>query len=416
MLKSIKLSLLSLVVLMLLPVGLAAQTTGGFIYTNNDTTPNSISAYSFDGGGALLQIPYQASHPTFLTGGNGGGGGFYSSNRIITVGNFLYVSNSNNNTGYTSVSAFTIGGGGYLTPVPGSPFSTGAFNDVNNSGVSLAATPDGKYLFAGSTGTDLNFNVGSIAIFNIDPTTGALTPTSKSPVASGGPMSSMKVSPDGKYLVEALPKFNSGSGAIAVFAIHGPGNLHEVHNSPYVLSSSTGSASSVEFNCAGNLLYAGGNNSNIYVFNFSSGNLTPVTNSPFPTAAITNKAVVLNGNTLFASDPSSSSGTVNAFTVGTDTNGNLTLTLAGSANAASFDAVPGGLAVSNAGNFLFSADQNGDATGDVAGFTMFQLPTSSPIGASSLTTTVPASGFHSLAVYPPKTCTGTAVPALLNRR
>jgi WD40 repeat protein len=402
MLKSIRWSAWSLIVLVLLPVGLAAQ--GGFIYTNNDTTPNSISAYGFDTNGGLQPV---GSQP-FLTGDNGSNGGFYSSNRIIVVGDFLYASNSGNAGGITTVSAFTIdAGSGFLTRVPGSPFSTGAFNDTQNSGVSLAATPDGKFLFVGSTGIDSQFNVGSIAIFSIDPTTGALTATSKSPVAAGGPMSSMKVSPDGKFLVAALPN----SSAIAVFAIHGPGSLHEVHNSPYVLSSITGPANSVDFNCAGNLLFAGGNKAYIYVFNFASGKLTPVAGSPFPTGTTSNKAVALStdDSTLFASDPDN--GIVTAFTA--DANG--VLVFAGSANAAGsggFNAVPGGLAVTNGGPFLFSADKNGDLSGD-AGFSIFSL-SPLPISLQLLKATVPATGFHSLAAYPPKACTGAAAAAVVH--
>jgi 6-phosphogluconolactonase (cycloisomerase 2 family) len=394
MLKSIRWSVWSLALLVFLPVGLAAQ--GGYIYTNNDTAPNSISAYAFVTNGALQP----ATGQPFMTGGDGTGGGLYASNRIIVVkgpsSDFLYASNSGDNT----VSAFMIDpSSGYLTPVSGSPFSTGAFNGSQNSGISLAATPDGQYLYAGSTGYDANFNLWPITIFSIDPTTGALTITNKSTVPAGGPMSSMTVSPDGKYLVAAIP----GSSRIAVFAIHGPGTPHQFHNSPYALNS--GPVTSVEFNCAGNLLFGGGTQGNIYVFNFASGNLSPVAGSPFSTGTTINRVVALSKNekTLFASDPSN--GQVNAFAV--DANGGLTV--AGSANAAGSSTTiypyPGGLAVSNDGGFLFSADQN-SATSGYAGVSIFNLAGSSPIIFQSLTSTVPATGFHSLAVYPPKACFG----------
>ncbi|MGA8185051.1 MAG: beta-propeller fold lactonase family protein [Terriglobia bacterium] len=387
MLKSIRWSAWSLAVLVLLPVGLAAQ---GFIYTNNDTKPNSISAYYFGLDGSQSQVSGQP----FATGGDGSGGGFYSSNRIIVVNNFLYASNSGSDT----VSAYSIDpASGFLTPVFGSPFSTAAFNDSSQSGISLAATPDGKYLFAGSTGYDANFNPTPITIFSIDPTTGALTMTNKSTVPAGGPMSSMKVSPDGNYLLVVIP----GSSEIAVFAIHGPGNLHEVHNSPYVLSS--GAATSVDINCAGNLVFAGGTTGNIYAFNFSHGGLSPVAGSPYDTGKVSNRVVALSkdDNTLYSSNQSDN--TVTAFTV--DANG--VLVLAGSVNAGGTTGIqpyPGGLAVSNDGTFLFSADLNSETSG-YAGFSKFSLPTSSPIVFQSLTATVPATGFHSLAAYPAKACT-----------
>lgn len=388
MLKSIRWSAWSLAVLMLLPVGLAAQ---GFIYTNNDTKPNSISAYYFGLDGSQSQVSGQP----FATGGDGSGGGFYSSNRIIVVNNFLYASNSGSDT----VSAYSIDtASGFLTPVPGSPFSTAALNDPSQSGISLAATPDGKYLFAGSTGYDANFNPAPITIFSIDPTTGALTITNKATVPAGGAMSSMKVSPDGNYLLVVIP----GSSEIAVLAIHGPGNLHEVHNSPYALSS--GPATSVDINCAGNLVFAGGSTGNIYAFNFSHGGLSPVAGSPYSAGVVSNRVVALSKDdkTLYSSNQSDN--TVTAFTVGT----NGALTVPGtSVNAAGTTGIlpyPGGLAVSNDGTFLFSADLNSGTSG-YAGFSMFSLPTSSPIVFQSLTATVQATGFHSLAVYPPKACT-----------
>ncbi len=389
MLKAIKQSAWSLAVLLLLPVGLAAQ---GFIYTNNDTAPNSISAYYFGLDGSQSPV---AGQP-FTTGQNGSGGGFYSSNRIIVVNNFLYASNSGSNT----VSAYSIDpASGYLTPVSGSPFQTGAFNDPNaGSGISLAATPDGKFLFAGSTGYDANFNLAPITIFNIDPTTGALTITNKATVQAGGAMSSMKVSPDGKYLLVAIP----ASQEIAVFAIHGPGNLNEVHNSPYVLSS--GAATGVDINCAGNLVFAGGTTGNIYAFNFSHGGLSPVAGSPYATGKVSNRVVALSKDdkTLFSSNQGDN--TVTAFAVGAS--GGLTVpgTAVNAAGTTGIQPYPGGLAVSNDGAFLFSADVN-SATSGYAGLSMFNLPTSSPIAFQSLTATVPATGFHSLAAYPAKACT-----------
>ena len=387
MLKSIKQSVWSLVLLALLPTGLAAQR---YVYTNNDlATQNSISGYSVDSSGAVS--PVSGSPFSTGPGQQGSGGGFYSANRIIIVNNFLYASNSGTNT----VSAFSIdinSGTGTLTPVSGSPFPTNAFNDpAAGSGISLAATPDGKYLFAGSTGLG-----GQITIYNID-ASGALTMTNKSPVAAGGAMSSMKVSPDGNYLLVAIPS----AGAISVFAIRGPGMLHAIHNSPYVLSS--WAATSVDINCAGNLVFAGGSTGNIYAFNFASGGLSPVAGSPFATGLASNSVVALSKDdgTLFSSNQSGN--TVAAFTVGT----NGALTLAGSVNAAGTTGVnpyPGGLAVSSDGLFLYAADLNSSISGD-SGFSIFGLADTPPLVLDSLNSTGLASGLHSLAAYPAKACT-----------
>lgn len=397
MLKSIKQSVWSFVLLALVPVGLSAQR---FLYTNNDVAPNSISAYAIGTNGALNEI---AGSP-FATGGNGRGThpGFYSANRIIIVNNFLYVSNSGSNT----ISAFSIDpSSGSLVAVSGSPFSTGAVNDPTQSGISLAATPDGQYLYAGSTAYDAQFNPAPITTFAIDPTTGALTLTGKSPVSAGGAMSSMKVSPDGNYLLVAIP----GSKEISVFAIRGPGMLHAIHNSPYVLSSDA--ATSIDINCSSNVVFAGGTAGDIYVFNFASGGLSPVAGSPFATGLASNMVVTLstNDSTLYSSNQSGN--TVTAFAVGS--NGILT-TQGFSVNAAGGATgvlpYPGGLAVSNDGLFLYAADLNSDTgTPGHSGFSIFSLMGSSPLTFVSLNSTGLASGLQSLAAYPAKACTGAVL-------
>lgn len=398
MLKSIRQAAWSLFLLALLPTGLAAQV---YIYTNNDLPgQNYISGYAVDANGAVSEV----SGSPFSTGlgQQGSGGGFHSANRIIIVNNFLYASNSGTNT----VSVFSLNPNtGYLTPVSGSPFSTDAFNDPSQSGISLAATPDGKYLFAGSTGYDSQFNPAPITIFNIDSSTGALTITNKSPVAAGGAMSAMKVSPDGNYLLVAIP----GSKAIAVFAIHGPGMLHSIHNSLYVLSSEA--ATGIDINCSSNLVFAGGTAGDIYAFTFASGKLFPVANSPFATGKSINMVIALSkdDNTLFSSNQADN--TVTAFAVGQS--GALTVpgTSVNASDSTSVLPYPAGLAVSNDGNFLFAADLNGPASQQsglsvfgLAGTSAVALDTFNPVNLTSVSTSS-TTGLRSLAAYPPKVCT-----------
>lgn len=403
MLKSIRWSVWSLALLVLLPMSLAAQE---YVYTNNDLPgQNYISVYSVSSGGIAGEItgsPFSTG-----TGQYGSGGGFYAANRIIIVNNFLYASNSGSNT----VSAFSINLGGTLTLI--GSFPIGGFNASSaGSGISLAATPDGKYLFAGSTGLG-----GQITVFNID-ATGGLTMTSKSPVAAGGPMSSLKVTPDGKYLLAALPASNSPQGAIAVFAIHGPGNVRQVHNSPYVLSKNE-PATSIDINCAGNLVFAGGTAGDIYVFNFASGRLSPVASSPFATGKSSSRVIALSKDdaTLFSSNQRDN--TVTALTVGSS--GGLSV-LGTSVNASDTPSTsqftyPGGLAVNNNGDYLFAADLNGPVSAQ-SGLSVFGLKVSSPIvldtfnsvGLTSITSSSTA-GLESLAAYPAKVCSGAPATA-----
>jgi len=377
-------------ILVFFPAFLAAQ---NFVYTNNDQpTANSVSAFSVATNGALSEV---AGSP-FATGGAGHTPSLYSANRIVVVNNFLYASNADSN----DVSAFTIDPGtGVLTAVSGSPFPTNAFDDTTHSGISLAATPDGQFLYAGSTGLNSEFTVGSITIFRIDSTTGVLT-TVGVPVPAGGAVYGMKVSPDGKFLVAAL----SQSSEIAVFAIQSDGSLQAVANSPFTLSS--GAATSVDINCAGDLLFAGGNSANIYAFNIApDGQLSAVTGAPFATGILSNQVVALSTDdgTLFSSNQGSN--TVTAFTVNAD--GSLTVpgTSVGAGSGASY---PGGLSVSEDGSFLYAADTA--VTGGSGGISTFILDGALPISFASLASTGVASQPHSVAAYPPKVC-AAAPPA-----
>jgi 6-phosphogluconolactonase len=381
MLKYVRWPVWVFILLALFPVGLAAQ---NFVYTNNDqTTSNSITAFSVDTNGALSEI---AGSP-FATGGAGHGSGLYTANRIVVVDDFLYASNATSN----DVSAFAIDvASGMLTAVAGSPFATNAFDNPSFSGISLAATPDGAFLYAGSTGSG-----GQITIFSIDPT-GALTMVGASPVAAGGPVYSMKASPDGNFLFVAL----SQTSQIAVFAIQADGSLQAVANSPFTLGS--GAATSVDVNCAGTQLFVGGSSENIYAFNIASdGQLEGVTGSPFATGLLSNQVVALStdDSTLFSSNQGGN--TVTAFAVGSD--GSLTVpgTSADAGNGAFY---PGGLSVSMDGLFLYAADTA--VTGGFGGVSTFTLGGALPITFASLTSTGVASQSHSVAAFPAKSCGG----------
>lgn len=382
MLKYMKWFVWSSILLAIMPASLAAQ---NFVYTNNDlTTGNSVSGFAVDTNGSLSAI---AGSP-FATGGLGTGGGLYSPNRIIVVNDFLYASNAGSN----DVSAFTIDASTGVLASVGSPFATGALNDPSASGISLAATPDGKYLYAGSTG-------GDITVFSINSTTGALTAVG-SPVAAGGAMSSMKVTPSGNFLAVALYLSNE----VAVFAIQSDGTLQPVANSPFALKSGTGNGTGIDVNCASNQLFVGRSGPDIDVFSIAStGGLSELSNSPFSTGTVPSNQVVAlspDDSTLFSSNQGGN--TVSAFAVGSDGS----LTVPGTTVSAGSSALyPGGLAVRKDGTFLYAADTNG-------AISTFGVGGSSPLSFDSYFSSGLASGLHSLAAYPAKTCASSSSSAL----
>src|SRR5262245_1254790 len=137
----------------------AAPAQRSFIYTNDNATPNTVSAFSVSTSGALLPLPGSP----FPTNGNSIGGGLPAADHIVTVGDRLYVTNTASRT----ISAFAIDPStGTLSPIVGSPFLMNAGNVDGD--ISLAATPDGRFLFAGSEGP---MNVTVFAIGSDGPLT-----------------------------------------------------------------------------------------------------------------------------------------------------------------------------------------------------------------------------------------------------
>ncbi len=144
------------------------------------------------GTGRLTAVPGSP----FATMGQGREGGFFVGKRIVStpVGDRLYVSNNN---GADTITGFTInratGSLSLLTQV-----ATGA--DDLNYGISLAVSQNGKFLFAGLGGS------GRVAVFDIDPSTGALTHVPGSPFVLGVfNIANLAISPDNRFLALATP-------------------------------------------------------------------------------------------------------------------------------------------------------------------------------------------------------------------
>jgi hypothetical protein len=75
---------------------------------------------------------------------------------------FVYVANAGDNT----VSAYTVGADGFLTPIPGSPFAAGSFPE------SVAVDPTGKFAYVA------NFSANNVSAYSIG-ADGALTPVNQ---------------------------------------------------------------------------------------------------------------------------------------------------------------------------------------------------------------------------------------------
>src|SRR6266513_4119131 len=276
----------------LLAASVHAQST--FVYTNNNESPNTVTAFSLGPGGTLTMVPGSP----FLTGGEGSGLFSASNTATVTIRKkFLYVAN----TGSNNISGFSINTTtGALTPVPDSPFATKG--DGSFFGISLAVTPNGKFVYAGNAGS------GNISAFSVG-SNGALTAITGSPFFVGDAPDGIKVSPNGKFLGVALPI----SDSVAMFRIGSNGALAPV-NSPFAQGGTGGSdaASSVEISCKSNLLFAAIANSTETEVGVStiasSGALSPIAGSPFSFVPGVNSNVGIlspNNQWLFVSNQNS---------------------------------------------------------------------------------------------------------------
>jgi hypothetical protein len=189
----------------------AIATAQSFVYVNNQDTLNSVSGFAVSTTGALTPV---LGSP-FLTGGVGSTTTCYGLDRmtISTVDKLLLVSNSSDQ----SVSVFQIdASSGALTATPGSPFASGLALDACG-GISLAVTPDGKFLMASSNGQIQSFNIA----VNGSLTPAALTANCCSPTVG------MKISADGNLL--AL----SNESSISVYTVNADGSLTVIPGSPF---------------------------------------------------------------------------------------------------------------------------------------------------------------------------------------
>src|SRR5690349_6557771 len=129
------------VIAALLLLATAAVGQNHFVYTNDNNTPNTVSAFQVAANGSLSLI---AGSP-FATGGNGGGSNIDPREIAIVrsgAASFLFAANNGDGT----VSAFKINPtSGRLRAVPGSPFLADGPSGGNHS---LAGSPDGRFLFA----------------------------------------------------------------------------------------------------------------------------------------------------------------------------------------------------------------------------------------------------------------------------
>jgi 6-phosphogluconolactonase (cycloisomerase 2 family) len=254
--------------------GIVADPSDRFVYVANDST-TSVSAYSITAGtGALTMIsgsPYSAgtgavsiavdpsdrflylpdvgSRSVFMFTIDSSSGALTLKRTIqgrapatsiaLATGTapvtytpkFAYAANSDDNT----VSGYTLDPeSGSLTPVSGSPFTTGAPASIQPQPVSLAVDPSGSFEYA--VDFNGNGNNGVVTGFKVNAVTGALTLVSGSPFAVGSQPRTVTIDPSGRFVYVTDPF----SSQIYEFSINlTTGSLVPLSGSPFSTGTGT---------------------------------------------------------------------------------------------------------------------------------------------------------------------------------
>jgi len=201
--------------------------------------------------------------------------------------------------------------------------------------------------------TEFLFGASDVSAFSINTQTGALTKTSS--IAGYRNGFGIVATPSVTFLYTD----DVGNGGIDGFSISSSGVLSTISGSPFPMPSgwNTLSVDSIAMDPAGKFLYVPDATSNDvvgFIIDGTTGALTPMSASPFPTGASPQEAVVTpSGQFLYVSDINDPQGGISAFTIDSST-GALT-SIAGSPFPTVAGGSPDGLVVDSSGKFLYAA-------------------------------------------------------------
>ncbi len=183
------------------PVSVAFSPSGGLLATAN-AGDNTVSVFSVASDGALTP----AGSPVSSQGTGPASVAFSPGGALLAVTNFGLGGDqpSLDNT----VSVFSVASDGAITPVSGSPFTTG------NGPGSVAFSPSGKVLATANTGAMgvPGFTGNTVSVFSVA-SGGALTQVTGSPFTTGNAPASVAFSPGG-----LLATANFSDSTVSVFA------------------------------------------------------------------------------------------------------------------------------------------------------------------------------------------------------
>jgi 6-phosphogluconolactonase len=347
---------------------------------------NSVSAFSIAADGSLVEI---AGSP-FPTGGRATGIGPFAASMILVHGNRLYAFNAAGST----ISVFSIHPTtGHLTLLTTPPVPIG---DNNPNGVSLAITPDGRFLYFG--GLDSH----QIKIFALDQN-GIPSPTMFNPI-NGGQLVGLEVSPNGKFLLAG----DFSENLLQVFRIGSDGSLTLIPQLPLRLGGS--GVTDIKFNCAGTRFFVGQHHfrqTTTDVVNLDQdGMLSLIPGSPFIQTSGTfigagGQIVLLSPDNRFLFVSNQEIATVTVWNVLPDDSLSL---VEGSSFPLQSLGVGAAMATDKDGKYLYATNSSSDSHGVIAGFAVANNGVLTHLVNSPFHLERRGTGIRSLATYPARSC------------
>lgn len=195
------------------PLNMKIAPSGKFLYVTGASLQAATPGYV-----EVLSINASAASPLTLVAITQPGSSPYGL-EISPNGKYLYTANFGDNT----ISEFTIGSNGLLTPIPGSPIG-----ETYTGPVSLVVDPSGQYLYVANQQTS-----GNVAGYSIA-SSGALSLLNSSPYSTGAQPSFIASDPAGNFLFVAnltkpvIESFCVASKTLTCNAAPGLGSLTKV--------------------------------------------------------------------------------------------------------------------------------------------------------------------------------------------
>jgi len=271
------------------PTSVTVDPSGKYVYVaNNDYFGSTISQYTIGADGMLTPM----TPATLVTGANP------DSVTVDPSGRYAYVASS----GASSlVFQYTIGATGQLTP-----FTTPLYVGTGSTPYSITVDPSGRYAYVANNGS------WNISQYTID-ANGVLTPMTPFFVATDSYPNSITVDPSGKYAYVA----NSGSGDISQYTIGATGALTPMTTATVAAGSKP---YSVTVAPSGKYAYVADfvdNNVRQYTISATDGSLTAMTTATVP-AGTSPYSVTVDPSGKFAYAMNSGNGSVSLYTISAD--------------------------------------------------------------------------------------------------